>query len=194
MVFEIRTIYDKEDIEGLSKAYYYTKRPIHLLNKVTSWLCFGVGILLLLFSLLFLTTLPRVIAQTMMATDNKYSATYVWVSISMTFAFFAGGLSMLLKSGKPIATKFSWRLFKQKGEEFRFRFDSFHIQFERPNVRSEIEYNCLQWLLEDKRCFYLFDSPTTAFILPKRDFLQGSPDDFRDFISRTTGKTIEWMK
>lgn len=193
MIFKIRTVYKKEDLQGLSKAYYYTKRPLRTMNKILNWLYFGIGLLLMFLFLKLLIGIPKVVSMAM-AYEDRSAFSFVMTSIAMAFAFLALGFRMIIKSNVPIGTRSSWRLYKQKGEELRFNFDTYHFALERPNIRSEYEYGLILRILEDKARFYLFDTVQTAFILPKRDFEQGTVDDFREFIGRTTGKPIEYMK
>ena len=189
MIFEIQTVYQKEDIEGLSKAYYYSKRPLRAVGKLLSWLNAGLGLLLIAVSLFMLLRLPSIISSTI--NRGPHDLLFVGISMIMTMALFLFGIKSLSKSNMPFDTKLAWKLFKPKGERLCYRFEPDHIWLERPNVKSEIEYKCIQRLFEDKDRFYLFDSPQTAFVLPKRDFQQGNIEAFRDFIAGKTGKTVE---
>lgn len=193
MPYQICTVYQKEDLQGLSKAYYYTKRPLRMMQKILNGSYFGVGLLLLVMFLMLLIGIPGMVRMAM-AHEDKRVFSFVMTSIALAFAFLAFGLRMITKSNVPIGAKAAWRLYKQKGESLCFRFDTCHFVLERPNVRSEYEYGLILRILEDKARFYLFDTAQTAFILPKRDFEQGSADAFRDFIGHTTGKPVEYMK
>ena len=193
MLYKIRTVYQKADLQGLSKAYYYTKRPLRMMQKILNGLNFAVGLLLLIMFLMLLVGIPGIIRMAMRYEDKSVFS-FVMTSVAIAFAFLAFGLRMVLKSNVPIGTKTAWRFYKQKGESLRFSFDTDHFVLERPNVWSEYEYGLILRILEDEARFYLFDTVQSAFVLPKRDFEQGTVDDFRDFIGRTTGKPIEYMK
>lgn len=190
MVFEVSTTYQRADIEGLSAAYYYTKRPLRTLGKLLRWLSLVSGVLLVGMSLLGLVGCIRLFPG-FLSRDEQNSFSFLMMTLAWMLLLFLLGFRLLVKSNIPLFTKLSWRLYKQKGEPLCFRFDPAHFWQERPNVKSELEYNCIQRLLEDKDRFYLFDSPGSAFVLPKRDFRQGEAEEFRDFISRTTGKPVE---
>lgn len=192
MIFEVRTIYQKADLEGVSNAYYYTKRPVRFLSKALSWFYVGLGLFWWANSLLFLVVLPRMIKATV--ADGQFNFSFAAMSVALMIVFFLLGVKSLSKSNMPLATKLSWRFYKQKGEKLFFCFASDRFWMERPNVKSELEYSCIQRLLEDKDRFYLFDSPQTAFILPKRDFQRGDYNEFRDFIFSATGKDVESIK
>lgn len=194
MIFKVRTVYQKEDLRGLDIAFYYAKRPSRKSKNVLRWVWFGIWAFLSLLLLRGLVTfLPDMVRMAREQGDGHilhYITSYVFAMV----VIFGFGFRMILKSDVPIGVGLSWRLFKQKGEEFCLCFDACHFTLERPNVRGEYEYGLILRILEDKGRFYLFDSAQSAFILPKRDFEQGTADEFREFISHTTGKTVEYMK
>lgn len=190
MEFEVATVYEKEDLEGLSAAYSYTKRPLRTLGKLQRWLSLFSGVLLVAVSLLGLAGCIHLFPGLLSRGERNFFP-FLLMTLAWMLLLFLLGVRLLAKGNAPLFTKLSWRLYKQKGEPLCFRFDPAHFRQERPNVKSELEYGCIRRLLEDADRFYLFDSPGSAFILPKRDFKRGTPEEFRDFISRVTGKPVE---
>ncbi|HBD86606.1 MAG TPA: hypothetical protein DC001_04185 [Clostridiales bacterium] len=63
--------------------------------------------------------------------------------------------------------------------------------FTQQNSVTETKCAGLVRLFEDAERFYLFISPQTAHILPKRDFKAGSIDDFQTFVANVTGMRFE---
>ena len=194
MIFKVRTVYQKEDLRGLDIALYYAKRPRRKSKKVLHWIWSGVWAFLMVMFLMGLVKLLPDMIRMAVALEDRHVLHYITSYVVVMVAVFVLGFRMILKSNVPIGVGLSWRLFKQKGEEFRLCFDMYHFTLERPNVRGEYEYGLILRILEDKERFYLFDSVQSAFILPKRDFEQGTADEFRAFISRTTGKPVEYME
>ncbi len=189
-VYEVRTVYQKKDLVGVTNAYYYTVRPMRVLNKVMKGLSLVLGILFTVFSLIVIVGMLFFIP----AFESEYRSYLIFSALFGATIWLLIGLRLLRKSNVPLARGLAWKNYQQKGEELRFRFDPYHFVQERSNARSEIEYRAILRVCEDIERFYLFDSPRTAFIVPKRDFQQGEPDEFRDFIARTTGKSVEYIK
>lgn len=189
-MFEVRTVYQKKDLVGMTNAYYYTIRPMRALNKVMKGFSLVLGLLFTFFSLIVIVGMLFFIP----AFESEYRKHLIFSALFGAVIWLLIGLWLLRKSNVPLAKGLAWKSYQQKGEELRFRFDPYHFIQERPNARSEIEYRAILSVCEDLERFYLFDSPRTAFIIPKRDFQQGEPDEFRDFITHTTGKPVEYIK
>ena len=189
-MFEVRTVYQKKDLVGVTNAYYYTVRPMRVLNKAMKGLSLVLGILFTLFSLIAIAGVFFLIP----AFESEYRGHLISSTLFGAAIWLLIGLWLLRKSNVPLAKGLAWKNYQQKGEELRFCFEPDHFIQERPNARSEIEYRAILNVCEDIERFYLFDSPRTAFIIPKRDFQRGEPDEFRDFITHTTGKPVEYIK
>lgn len=79
------------------------------------------------------------------------------------------------------------------GTEIRMSFglSAFEVQDDEKNT---YKYHLIKKMYEDKQMFYLHMEEGDLFIIPREDFVQGDPDEFREFLERTTEKKFEAAK
>jgi len=189
-VYEVRTVYGKEDIAGLAGAYSYTQRPTRAVGKALRKVSLVLGTLMMAMAVIAVVGA----AFLLQGLPHERRGEFLLAVVVGTLIWFLLGLRFFLKSGAPLGGAWAWRSYRQKGEELRYRFEPCRFVLERPHARCEYDYRAILQIVENEGCFYLFDTPQTAFILPKRDFQQGTPDEFRDFIQRVTEKAVIDMK
>lgn len=68
------------------------------------------------------------------------------------------------------------------------------FQVDEPYFTSRVEYHAVQTVSETPRAFYLLLHGEQVLMLRKREFLQGSPEQFRDYIAAATGQRVEHIK
>ena len=79
-----------------------------------------------------------------------------------------------------------------KPMRFIFEEDGFSVW--EPSGASSYRYHALTAVWEDKDRHYLFLQGKMQYVLRKAAFTQGTPDDFRAFISQKTGKPVEYIQ
>ena len=90
-----------------------------------------------------------------------------------------------------IKSKSIWKAYQNKGEQLTYCFYEDEFTLKREHSLIVISYTGIIRLYEDKERFFLFDSPKTSYILPKRDFDKNLIATFRDFITVSTGLPME---
>ena len=76
----------------------------------------------------------------------------------------------------------------------RFTFDDDGFSVWEPSGAGSYRYHALTAVWEDKERCYLFLQGKMQYILQKTAFTQGTPEDFRTFISQKTGKPVEYIQ
>ena len=76
----------------------------------------------------------------------------------------------------------------------RFAFDEDGFSVWESSGAGSYRYHALTAVWEDEERCYLFLQGKMQYILQKPAFTQGTPDDFRIFISQKTGKPVEYIQ
>ena len=76
----------------------------------------------------------------------------------------------------------------------RFTFEEDGFSAWEPSGTSSYRYHALTAVWEDGERCYLFLQGKMRYILQKAAFTQGTPEDFRAFISQKTGKPVEYIQ
>ncbi|MDD3347554.1 YcxB family protein [Oscillibacter sp.] len=183
MNYFVETVYQAEDIKGFYDAFFYSRRAVRTFTKISRVLGVFLAGLCFLLAILMGSSAVSAFAQD---GDGEVGG----ILAGATLFFLGMGWFFLQSRGGPVGRARAWKSYQHKGETLRYRFDVYHFTQESKGVRSELDYFVLQSIYEDRDRYYLFDSPRTAHILPKRDFQQGTPEAFREFISHTAGKPV----
>lgn len=73
-------------------------------------------------------------------------------------------------------------------------FFSERFQADEAYILHQVAYPAVQAVLETDAAYYLFVGQEHMLMLRKREFVQGDPEQFRDFIAQKTGKEVEFVK
>lgn len=73
-------------------------------------------------------------------------------------------------------------------------FFSERFQADEAYILHQVAYPAVQAVLETDAAYYLFVGQEHMLMLRKREFVQGTPEQFRDFIAQKTGRAVEFVK
>ena len=73
-------------------------------------------------------------------------------------------------------------------------FFSESFQTDEAYILHQAAYPAVQAVLETDAAYYLFVGQEHMLMLRKREFTQGGPEQFRDFIAQKTGRPVEYVK
>lgn len=83
--------------------------------------------------------------------------------------------------------------FYLNGTEIHMSFgvSAFEVQDDEKNT---YKYHLIKKMYADQEMYYLHMEEGDLFIVPKKDFVQGDPEEFREFLERSTEKKFEAAK
>lgn len=180
MRYEIQTVYQREDIEGFYDAFFSGKQVVRTSKKVLKIITTILAIPCWLFAALIFVT--------QLFTGN-IQVILTGIPLSAIFVLF--GFWLYSRGRTRFRSKASWKAYPNKGELLTYRFDEQSFTLTQQNSVIETRYAGLVRLCEDAERFYLFTSPQTAHILPKRNFEANSIDGFRTFLTNVAGMHFE---
>lgn len=93
----------------------------------------------------------------------------------------------------PFGAGASWKNYPEKGERLTYCLTEGGVTCLSAGSRLEVDYSRIQCVLEDRERFYLFVDRQAAHMLRKDGFTRGTPEAFREFIARKTGRPAEPM-
>lgn len=178
MEYEIRTIYIREDFEGLYDTFSSKKKSIPIYKKVINMI--SIIIAALFWGLIVVLFIKSIVTSGIR--DFKYflhSILIIWAGIVIFYV-----------SRRSFKVKEMWKRYHDKGEEIVFRFLPDKLVISERNSETKVNYAGIVRLYEDDKRFYLFTSERYAYILPKRDFIT-EIDEFSNFITSVTKLQIE---
>jgi len=179
-MFLIRTVYVKEDIEGLYRAFIAGKKLIRTSKT-------AVRIITTVLAILFWLFATFIIIANLTTGDIRA----VLRGLPIALIFIGLGFFIFFRGRAGFDSKTSWKMYPYKGKQLTYCFSDNEFILEQTNSTTRVSYDAIIRIYEDSERYYLFDSPQTAHILPKRDFEQNRVPEFGDFISSVTGMPIE---
>ena len=181
---EIKTVYRPEDLEGLQNAYLLGKKHMKILNKISGIISTLSAVILWCIGALF-------IIGGMIDISQNFSIQGIFAYLPMTLVFILLGLWVYSVGHRGFKIRYSWKMYPFKNTEIAHHFYPDKYIIAQPSSETINKYSIIIRLFEDEKRFYLFTSPQTAHILPKRD-IDESIDVFRDFITKATGLEMEY--
>ena len=176
MNFSIKTVYNKEDIEGLYDAFIASRRHIHITRKISK-------VISTVLAALFWIVAAGILIAMLVNGDRRQFLR----GLPIVIVFAGIGLLMFAKRMNRIRSKLSWKAYPHKGKQLAYNFNDGDFTLEQEYSVAKISYAGIIRIYEDSKRFYLFDSPQTAHILPKRDFDKTPATAFGAFITEKTG-------
>ena len=183
MDYTIKTVYRPEDLNGLYNAFLLTKKSMKAADKIRRII--STALAAVFWGMTALVLLPAVIGSI----ENR-SMQRLLSALPLTLVFLLIGLWLYSTGHRSFKSKLSWKSYPFKNVEIVHRFYSDRYTVSQPSSETTNEYSLIIRIVEDESRFYLFTSPQTAHILPKRDF-QGNVDAFRSDIAEATGLMVE---
>lgn len=188
-MFKVKTVYDENDLMMLFRVNRWPKdggRKHPILKKIG----FTAGIILVALMLLsgimnFIAEIKLSLSGVHAARDSYYLGFVFWLAI---------GLFLVINNGDWIWKKASWKSYQEKGTELNFCFSETGFTVLLPTSSSEILYSGLARLYEDASCYVLMLPTNADYVLRKSAFIEGDPEQFRDFIQQKTGKPVTVIK
>ncbi len=183
MDYTIKTVYRPDDLNGLYNAFLFIKKPVKIAAKILSII--GAVLAFVFWGLAALDLIGAVISS--IKTKNIQ---VLLTSLPLTLFFLLFGLWLYASGHRGFRNRSAWKSYPFKNVELVYRFYSDRYTVSQPSSETTNEYTLIIRIVEDEDRFYLFTSPQTAHILPKRD-LYGKIDEFRADIAKAAGLTIE---
>ena len=186
MRFEVNMIYQKEDIEVLQKGTairQYRGKPLKRFLH-------GFGIFLCAYFLLIvlLSFLPSILGALGIVPIGKASTGLIFAAMIVSVV-----LAVYDQWGyrERYSSRVAWRRAKkEKRETIQFQFfeEDFQVHVAEADARGN--YSVIQDVLEGPAHYLLFIGRNQAYILNKKNFLEGDPAVFGVWISSKVGKEI----
>ena len=167
--FEIKTVYSREDLEGLYDAFLSGEKSARISKKITKAASTFGAILFWAFAALTLIS-------------NLFTGSlYIFlIAFSMSAVIALLGWLMFFMGNRRFRSKAVWNAYPNKGEQILFRFSSDGFLSTQGHLETKVSYAGIVRLCQDSQRLYLFTSSQVAYILPKRDFIE-QVDAFREF-------------
>lgn len=87
--------------------------------------------------------------------------------------------------------KRAWKKYQASGDHYSCHLTEDGVRTCGGRSDGSWSYDSLEGLWEDGERFYLLTSKNAVFILRKNAFVQGAPEDFREFLEKQLGKPAE---
>lgn len=160
--FEAETVFDDDAIRWMFQAEYYSYERLKILIRA------GLGVLLLAGAIFFVK---------MTALRSILMLIGCWLVVSTDF---------------PSRMRAEQVIQSRNGQKSRVRYQFTGDSVLIDETGRSLRYNSIDRLIVDKRCFYLFESPQNAVMVPRNIWAQDKQQRFVDFLSEKTGK--EWKQ
>lgn len=188
-MFKVKTVYDENDLMMLFRVNRWPKdggRKHPILKKIG----FVIGIILTVSALLYIVLGFVVEIKLLLSGADAALGSH-----SQSFVFpFALGVFLVIRNGDWIWKKVSWKGYQEKGTELNFCFSETNFTVLTPTSSSEMLYSGFARLYEDASCYVLMLPTNAGYVLRKSAFIEGDPEQFRDFIQQKTGKAVTYIK
>ncbi len=192
MEFQIEEVYEKRDFTGLIRAVQYQKNKVkrgRMLDKVLKAI---LGIWVVYAGLGGFVQLCMGYEEIVGNTGFAGAVSVVMPCVLLTAC--GAGLLISLVGKLTWRAEIAWKQYQDKGRTLTYRLSDMDVSCQIPGSDLTFEYSLIQNVLEDQERFYLFMDKQSAHILKKTAFTKGTIDDFRIFISKKSGQSIEYIK
>ena len=188
MEFAVKLVYNEDDLLALVHAHRWPKGQ----NRVLRRAALIIGLLLTL--LVILAAMRSCTNEILQALPGAEPAPEK-PNLMLGFFFWgAVGLSLVTRNSDWYWKKMTWKSYPEKGNELDYRFSEDGFTVTLPTSRTEMAYTSIAGVFEDTGHYVLLLPAKTGYILRKDAFIQGSPEQFRDFIAQKTGRAVEFVK
>ena len=179
MEFQVRMVYEPEDIAALVKALDYRRQPDKNLRRATK---IGYPV----FGVLLIGTGLSVLAA--MVTGGLFSI----ATLLITIASLLGGVALLRRADTRGMARRSWKKYPNKGLTLTYTFYKDHFE-ETDEVSGEnrFQYVSITSVNENENHFFLFTATNAGHMLRKDAFIQGDPAAFGKFIRIQAAVTVD---
>lgn len=190
MEFEVKMIYDADDLMALFRVQRW---PLDGGKRHSFWkkAALVLGVLCLL--LLALSILRVFMSELLYAFGKIEHKSSHYMPLGLIIL---GSISIYLiirYDGDWFWKRMCWKNYNEKGMEIKFSFREGSFEVLTPACASSIDYSAIAQVYEEKDRFLLIQQNKGAHILRKDCFIQGDPEQFRDFISRVTQKPTKYI-
>ena len=168
-MFTIEQTYDLAALTSLCRAMRKTTRHIWQFARMILWFIFAVGLLLWIVSMLM--GIPEHMLLVTLAALLLILLTEDRLNALISFRLLVPGTAHSV-------TTFSDDIYTVKADSLETRY----------------QYDNITMLCETDRYFFLFLGKRHGQIFDKRCFQLGTPDEFRTWLERRTGKSFQMVK
>lgn len=188
MLFQLKMVYQKEDIYALATAVTWGNswsRNTMVLQKICA--IFAGAMLLFAGGSGLLSSFFLLLTKGLSGYLGFYWVIPVLLSALLLFL---GWLLICMRSSS-IAGRISWKHYGLKDVELIYEFYEDYLMEHTPNSDYRANYTLIQYVAEDKDHYFLFTGKRSAFVLCKDDFLVGDSEEFGPWITGKVGKPIK---
>ena len=168
-MFTIEQTYDLAALTALCRAMRKTTRRIWQFIRTICWFIFALSLLLWIVSLIM--EIPE---HMLLATSSV--------------------LFLILVTEDRLNALISWRLLIPGTAHSVTTFADDVYTVKTDSLETRYQYDNITMLCETERYFFLFRGKRHGQIFDKRCFLSDDPDEFRTWLEKRTGKTIQMVK
>lgn len=79
----------------------------------------------------------------------------------------------------------------QEGESLKVSFGEDSFEVESPGIVTEYRYEGIGWIKETSEFYMIFWNSTMVIPVEKKNFSKGRPEQFKAFLEKKCGKTVE---
>lgn len=187
MLFQLKMVYQKEDIYALTEAMVQNgaiRRGWSVIKSATrrKMFYFVAGVLLVLMGY-FVIALPL-----------AYGDWQPHMLVLGGLTLFWGLLSFFFWKIPNINSWLTWKRYSPKNTEVLVEFCEDYFAGYMPTGESRTSYTVIQKLFEDQMRYFLFVNKNTAVIVRKDGFTVGEPAEFGAWIAEKTGEEITKLR
>lgn len=186
MLFQLKMVYQKEDLYALSNAVAQNaaiSRGRSVVKYPTRKIFYLVAGVLLILMGCFLIALPLAYGDWQPHMLALGGLTLFW-----------GLLAFFFWKIPNINSWLTWKRYSPKNTEALVEFWEDYFAGYMPTSESRTSYTVIQSIFEDQAHYFLFASKNSAVIVRKDGFTVGDPNEFGTWIAEKTGEEITKLR
>lgn len=193
MNFTVRTTYTKETIAALVAVSQYRtaedRKLQRLLAKLIGGILTAVGAA---GTVLFLLDFLHHLLSGRGYTWGRFypilgAGVLLWTGLTLLLE------ERRLKRQREKLTEAIWQSYPDKGQETVFRFTPEEFSYKTAVSEAAYSYSVLKDLVTDGVHYFLYLNSTYAYVLRRSDFTQGDAAAFGSFLTRVTGRPVQYV-
>lgn len=182
MEFQVKMVYEREDVAALVKILEFRRHPEKNLRKATK---VGYPIFGILLIVVGVSIIGSILSMGIFA-----PITIVTALISLLCLL--GGVALIRRSDSRGMEKRSWDRYPNKGMTLTYTFYKDHFEEEdQVSGKTEFPYLSIKSAHEDPGHFFLFTVNNAAHMLRKDSFVVGDPAAFPAFLKKQAAVTTD---
>lgn len=182
MEYQVKMVYEREDVGALVRTLDFRRRPeknLRLARKI------GYPIFGILLLVVGISVISGIFSMGVFAPVTI-------LSLVVSVFCILGGVALLRRSDTKGMERRSWARYPNKGVNITYTFYPDHFEEEdEVSGQNTFEYLSIKSANEDEGHFFLFTSTNAAHMLRKDSFLCGDPATFPAFLRKRAAVTVD---